>query len=37
LQQLYELHLAENEVGAEIAALPRRASRSMPRKLGKRA
>ena len=37
LQQLYELHLAENEVGAEIAALPRRASRSMPRKLGKTA
>ncbi len=37
LQQLYELRLAESEVGAEIAALPRRASRSMPRKLGKTA
>jgi antitoxin HigA-1 len=35
LQQLYELRLAESEVGAEIAELPRRASRSMPRKLGK--
>jgi len=37
LQQLYELRLAESEVGAEIAALPRRAGRSMPRKLGKMA
>jgi antitoxin HigA-1 len=37
LQQLYELRLAESEVGAKIAALPRRASRSMPRKLGKTA
>jgi len=37
LQQLYELRLAENEVGAEIAALPRRAGRSPPRKLGKTA
>jgi addiction module HigA family antidote len=27
LQQLYELRLAESEIGAEIAALPRRASR----------
>jgi antitoxin HigA-1 len=37
LQQLYELRLAESEVGAEIATLPRRASRSIPRKLGKTA
>jgi len=37
LQQLYELRLAETEVGAKIAALPRRAGRSMPRKLGKTA
>jgi addiction module HigA family antidote len=37
LQQLYELRLAESEVGAKIAALPRRASRSIPRKLGKTA
>jgi len=37
LQQLYELRVAENEVGAEIAALPRRAGRSAPRKLGKTA
>ena len=35
LQQLYELRLAESEIGAKIAALPRRAGRSMPRKLGK--
>jgi len=35
LQQLYELRLAENEVGAQIAALPRRAGRPMSRKLGK--
>ena len=34
LQQLYELRLAESEVGAKIAALPRRAGRSMPRKSG---
>jgi addiction module HigA family antidote len=27
LQQLYELRLAESEIGPEIAALPRRASR----------
>jgi antitoxin HigA-1 len=27
LQQLYELRLAEGEIGPEIAALPRRASR----------
>jgi antitoxin HigA-1 len=37
LQQLYELRLAESEVGAKIAALPRRTSRSMSRKLEKRA
>jgi addiction module HigA family antidote len=35
LQQLYELRLAENEVGAKIAALPRRTGRSTPRKFGK--
>jgi len=35
LQQLYELRLAEGEVGAEIAALPRRAGRSTPRRLGR--
>lgn len=37
LQQLYELRLAENEVGAKIAALPRRAGRASLRKLGKTA
>ena len=37
LQQLYELRLAESEVGAEIAALPRRAGRSSARKLGRTA
>ena len=37
LQQLYELRLAENEVGAKIAALPRRAGRSASRKLRKSA
>lgn len=31
LQQIYELRLAENEVGAEIAALPRRAGRTASR------
>ncbi len=35
LQQLYELRLAENEIGAEIAALPRRAGRSASRKVGR--
>jgi antitoxin HigA-1 len=35
LQQLYELRLRENEVGAEIAALPRRAGRSASRKAGR--
>jgi antitoxin HigA-1 len=37
LQQLYELRLAESEVGAEIAELPRRAGKSASRKLGKTA
>src|SRR6266404_2808651 len=35
LQQLYELRLAESEIGTKIAALPRRASRSISRKFGK--
>lgn len=35
LQQLYELRLAENEVGTRIAALPRRVG--SPRKFGKTA
>jgi antitoxin HigA-1 len=35
LQQLYELRLAEIEIGAKIAALPRRAGRPMSRKFGK--
>ena len=33
LQQLYELRLADNEVGAEIASLPRRANPPTSRKL----
>jgi addiction module HigA family antidote len=33
LQQLYELRLAEKEVGAEIAALPRRAGRPNSRQV----
>lgn len=37
LQQLYELRVAENEVGARIAALPRRAGSLTPRKFGKTA
>jgi len=38
LQQLYELRLAEKNVGAEIAALPRRRTdRSGSQKLGKSA
>jgi antitoxin HigA-1 len=37
LQQLYELRLAENEVGTEIAALPRRAGRPASRKVGRTA
>jgi addiction module HigA family antidote len=35
LQQLYELRLAESEVGAKIAALPRRVGRSSSRKAGR--
>jgi addiction module HigA family antidote len=35
LQQLYELRLAESEIGKKIAALPRRGGRPMSRKLGK--
>ena len=37
LQQNYELRLAEGQIGAKIAVLPRRATRSMSRKLGKTA
>ena len=37
LQQNYELRLAESEIGAKIAVLPRRATRPTPRKLGKSA
>jgi addiction module HigA family antidote len=37
LQQLYELRLAENEVGARIATLPRRVGSQTPRKFGKTA
>jgi addiction module HigA family antidote len=37
LQQLYELRLAESEIGEQIAALPRRGNRSTSRKLGKTA
>jgi addiction module HigA family antidote len=37
LQQTYELRLAENEIGAKIATLPRRAGRPTSRKLGKTA
>ena len=33
LQQLYELRLAESEVGAKIAALPRRAGRLTSRQI----
>ena len=33
LQQLYELRLAESEVGAKIAALPRRAGRPASRQI----
>jgi len=33
LQQLYELRLAESEVGAKIAALPRRAGRPTSRQI----
>ena len=37
LQQQYELRLAEKEVGAQVASLPRRASAQSTRKLGKTA
>lgn len=37
LQQLYELRLAENEIGTKIARLPRRAGRSTLRKFRKSA
>jgi hypothetical protein len=37
LQQNYELRLAESQVGAKIAVLPRRATRRISRKLGKSA
>ena len=33
LQQLYELRLAENEVGAQITALPRRAGQPASRRV----
>jgi addiction module HigA family antidote len=37
LQQNYELRLAESQIGAKIAVLPRRTSRPISRKLGKTA
>ena len=37
LQQNYELRLAESQVGAKIAVLPRRTTRATSRKLGKTA
>ena len=37
LQQNYELRLAESQIGAKIAVLPRRATRQISRKLGKSA
>lgn len=37
LQQQYELRLAEKEVGAQVASLPRRANVQSTRKLGKTA
>ncbi|MET0675437.1 MAG: HigA family addiction module antitoxin [Bradyrhizobium sp.] len=37
LQQNYELRLAESQVGAKIAVLPRRATRPSSRQLGKTA
>jgi len=37
LQQNYELRLAESQVGAKIAVLPRRTNRSTSRKIGKTA
>ena len=37
LQQQYDLRLAEKEIGAEVASLPRRADTQSTRKLGKTA
>jgi addiction module HigA family antidote len=37
LQQQYELRLAEKEVGAQVASLPRRVASQSTRKLGKTA
>lgn len=37
LQQQYELRLAEKEVGAQVASLPRRSNVQSTRKLGKTA
>ena len=37
LQQNYELRLAESQIGAKIAVLPRRTTRPLSRKLGKTA
>lgn len=37
LQQQYELRLAEKEVGAQVASLPRRANAQPTRKFGKTA
>ena len=37
LQQQYDLRLAEKEMGAEVASLPRRADTQSTRKLGKTA
>ena len=37
LQQQYELRLADEEVGAQVASLPRRATVQSTRKLGKTA
>jgi addiction module HigA family antidote len=37
LQQNYELRLAESQIGAKIAVLPRRAIRPTSRKIGKTA
>ena len=37
LQQNYELRLAESQIGAKIAVLPRRTTRPISRKLGKTA
>ena len=37
LQQNYELRLAESQIGAKIAVLPRRTTRPISRKIGKTA